>query len=76
MLRNFTEKRRREPSFVIPFLFFCLELILMWLVLGLFNWDLDFTHWHALTYPVVLIWSLFSLAKLLIVLKRQKIHHD
>ena len=76
MRRNFTEKRRREPSLAIPILFFCLELILMWLVLGLFNWNLDVSNWHNYTYPVALLWALFSVAKLLIVLKRQKKHYD
>jgi len=76
MLRRFTEKRRKSPSYFIPVLFFCLELVLMWLVLGLFNWDLDVGQWHTFTYPVAIIWIIFSSAKLTFVLKRQKMHYD
>lgn len=76
MLRRFIEKRRKNPSYAIPVLFFCLELILMWLVLGIFNWTLDITQWHTYTYPVSLIWIIFSTAKLFFVLKRQKQYHD
>jgi hypothetical protein len=76
MLRNFIEKRRKRPSYFIPILFFCLELILMWLVLGIFNWNLDIAQWHTFTYPVSVIWIIFSSAKLVFVLKRQKRHYD
>jgi len=76
MLRTFIEKRRKKPSYIIPFLFFCLELVLMWLVVGIFNWDLDIRQWHNLSFLVAIIWIIFSSVKLAIVLKRQKMHHD
>lgn len=76
MLRNFIEKRRKRPSYIIPILFFCLELILMWLVLGIFNWNLDISQWHPYTYPVSVFWIIFSSAKLFFVFKRQKQYYD
>ncbi len=76
MLRRFIEKRRKNPSYVIPILFFCLELILMWLVLGIFNWTLDIAQWQTLTYIIALMWIVFSGAKLVFVFKRQKQHYD
>ncbi len=76
MIRRFIEKRRKNPSYAIPILFFSLELILMWLVLGIFNWTLDIQQWHTYTYPISVIWIIFSGAKLVFVLKRQKQHHD
>ncbi len=76
MLRTFIEKRRKRPSYVIPLLFFLLEMVLMWLLIGIFNWNLDITQWHTISFVVVAIWIIFSSIKLTIVLKRQKIHHD
>lgn len=70
------EKRRKRPSYLIPILFFILELILMWLTLSLFNWDTDIKKWHVYTFPVALIWIIFSSIKLNIVLKRQHLHHE
>lgn len=76
MLRTFIEKRRKRPSYVIPFLFFFLEMVLMWLLIGIFNWSLDITQWHTVSFAVAAVWIIFSSVKLAIVLKRQKMHHD
>ncbi len=71
MQRNFIEKRRRRPSFVIPVIFFLLEMVLMYLVMSLINWDLDYSQWHIYTYPFVAVWFIYSALKLYFVLKRQ-----
>ncbi len=76
MLRTFIEKRRKRPSYVIPIVFFCLELVLIWLVISLFNWSIDITKWHIASYFVTAVWLIFISIKLSIVLKRQKIHYD
>ncbi len=76
MQRHFMEKRRRRPSYIVPILFFLLEMILMWLVLSLFNWGINIFEWNLYSYPVMLLWFLFSGVKLGIVLKRQKLPYD
>jgi hypothetical protein len=76
MQRNFMEKRRKRPSFLIPVVFFSLELILMYLVMSLINWDLNAYQWHIYTYPFVVIWLIYSSLKLYFVLKRQNIRLD
>jgi len=76
MQRNFMEKRRRRPSFMIPFIFFSLEMILMYLVMSLINWDLNLYQWHIYTYPVVAVWFIYSSFKFYFVLKRQNIPRD
>lgn len=70
------EKRRRRPSFSVPILFLSLEIILMYLVMSLFNWDMDFFKWHIYTYPFVVIWLIYSSLKLYFVLKRQNSIRD
>ena len=70
------EKRRRRPSFVIPVTFFLLEIILMYLVISLINWNFDFDKWHMYTYPFVVVWLIYSSLKLYFVLKRQNIPRD
>lgn len=76
MQRNFIEKRRKRPSLIIPLVFFLLEMILMYLVMALINWDLSLYQWNNYTYPFVVIWFIYSSLKLYFVLKRQKIHFD
>jgi len=76
MQRNFMEKRRRRPSLMIPSIFFSLEIVLMYLVMSLINWDLNLYHWHIYTYPFVAVWSIYSSFKLYFVLKRQNIPRD
>ena len=76
MQRNFMEKRRQRPSYLIPILFFLLETIMMWLTLSLFNLSFHIREWNIYSYPVALLWIIFSGVKLNIVLKRQKMHYD
>jgi hypothetical protein len=76
MQRNFVEKRRKRPSYAMPFLYFFLEMVLMYLTLALLNWNLILTQWSPYSFLVVVLWLLFSSAKLRIVLKRQKTHYD
>lgn len=76
MQRNFMEKRRKRPSYLVPILFSVMEIVMMWLLLSLFNWDLNPVEWNVYAYGVMAIWSIFSSVKLSIVLKRQKAGYD
>ena len=76
MQRNFMEKRRKRPSYIIPIAYFHLEMILMWLTLSLFNWDIYIQNWNIYTYPIAVIWIIFSGVKLNIVLKRQFLYNE
>jgi len=76
MQRNFMEKRRRHPSLFVPFAFFLMELVMMWLLLSLFNWDTNPLEWNVYAYGVYALWVIFSSIKLKIVLKRQKVAND
>jgi len=76
MQRNFMEKRRRRPSYLMPLLFFVLEMVLMWLSVSLLNWDTNMKEWSVYTYPIPIIWIIFSITKFFSVLRRQKVHHE
>jgi len=76
MQRNFMEKRRRRPSYLMPLLFFVLEMVLMWLSVSLLNWDTNMKEWNVYTYPIPVIWIIFSITKFFSVLRRQKVHHE
>jgi len=76
MQRNFMEKRRKRPSYLVPIVFSVLEIIVMWLLLSLFNWAINPTKWNVYAYVVMGIWVIFSSIKLSIVLKRQKVVND
>jgi len=70
------EKRRKEPSYLVPVLFSLMELLMMWLLLSLFNWDMNPLNWNIYAYGVAVLWLVFSGVKLSIVLKRQKVVYD
>jgi len=72
MQRNFIEKRRRRPSYIVPLIFFGLELLLMFLLISLFNWEINPLQWNVYSYPIFLIWIIYISAKLYLVLRRQK----
>jgi len=76
MQRNFMEKRRRRPSHLVPFAFFLMEALMMWLLLSLFNWDTNPLEWSVYAYGVYALWFIFISIKLSIVLKRQKAAND
>ncbi|MBE0498197.1 MAG: hypothetical protein IBX43_03015 [Campylobacterales bacterium] len=72
MQRNFTERRQRRSSYAVPLLYFLLELVMMWLVISLLNWDLDIRQWGVYAYAGLALWLSYSSLKLTIVIKRQK----
>jgi len=76
MQRSFMEKRRKEPSYLVPIAFSAMELLMMWLLLSLFNWDINPLNWNVYAYGVTLVWIIFSGVKLSIVLNRQKVIND
>ena len=76
MQRNFMEKRRKRPSFTVPVIFSLMEVVMMWLLLSLFNWEINPLEWNVYAYGVAVVWIIFSSVKLSIVLKRQKAGHD
>jgi len=76
MQRNFMEKRRKRPSYFIPIVYFLMEVLMMWLLIGLFNWSLYPDQWNIYSLIILMFWIIFSSVKLRIVLKRQKAVHD
>lgn len=76
MQRNFMEKRRKRPSYIVPVVFSLMEIMMMWLLLSLFNWAVNPLEWNVYAYGVAVAWMIFSSVKLGIVLKRQKVVHD
>ncbi len=69
------EKRKQRKSAIVPIVFFLLELIMIWLTLSLFNWDLYLQNWNIYSYPVALLWLAIIGFKLKIVVKRQKAYN-
>ena len=70
------EKRRKRPSYFIPIVYFLMEVLMMWLLIGLFNWSLYPDQWNIYSLIILMFWIIFSSVKLRIVLKRQKAVHD
>jgi hypothetical protein len=68
------DQRRKKPSYAIPFFFEVLELVMIWIVLGIAEASLDITQWHTVTYVLGLTWLIYTLYKLNKVLIRQTQH--
>jgi len=76
MQRNFLEKRRKNPSYIIPFFYLFLELLLMYLFLAFVNWHMDIYEWSFYAYIAFAAWSIYAVLKLYFVLQRQKEHYE
>ena len=65
------EKRRREPSYTIPFFYEGLELTLIWIVFSLIEGTSNIYAWSILSYLGASTWFMFTFYKLRKVLDRQ-----
>jgi len=68
------EKRRKTPSYTIPFIYEILELMLIWIVVGILEGSLDVLTWGPPSYFLSFIWMGYTVSKLMKVLKRQHEH--
>ena len=68
------EKRRKEPSYAIPFFYEILEILLIWVVFSLIEGSLNIFVWSLFSYLVAGVWFLYTIYKLRRVLMRQTIY--
>jgi len=68
------EKRRKEPSYTIPFLYEMLEIMLIWVVFSLLEGSMNISTWTIFSYVGSGLWFLYTIYKLRKVLIRQTIH--
>ena len=68
------ERRRKEPSYAMPFFFEILEITLIWIVFGIFEGTLDVMEWNIFSYGLSSVWFIFTIYKLNNVLDRQTQH--
>jgi hypothetical protein len=62
---------RRQKSYVKPFIYYCLQILLLIPVLGIFAMNLNPLHWSNFHYVLSLVWILYATKKLFTVLARQ-----
>lgn len=63
---------RRQVSYVKPFVYYFLQIILLLPVFGMVEMDLNPLRWSLFSYIVSAVWILYATNKLLHVLARQK----
>ena len=63
--------RRRKRVF-IPFIYFLLEVVAIWLVLSLFQVSFNVKSWSIFSMAIFAGVTLYSLSKMLTVYKRQR----
>jgi len=69
-----SERRRKDPSYTTPFVFEGLEIVLIWIVIGIFESTLNIMHWSFVSYLVASVWFVYTFKKLKKVLDRQTMH--
>lgn len=62
---------RRQKSYIKPFIYYFLQILLLIPVLGLFAMNLNPLQWSNTFYLLSLVWILYATKKLFIVLARQ-----
>ena len=73
-MQSIDERRRKKPSYILPFLFEILELALIWVVFGIYEGTFNIMEWGMLSYSLSAAWFIFSIYKLNRVLDRQTRH--
>lgn len=68
------ERRRKKPSYLLPFMYEILEITLMLIVFGIFEGTFNIFEWSVMSYSLSSAWFIFSMYKLNKVLSRQT-HH-
>lgn len=76
MIVMHNNKRRREPSYTIPFIFEILEMIMIWIVFSIMEGTMNVMQWSTVTYILSFTWLLYTLYKLTKVLDRQTLHRS
>lgn len=62
---------RRQKSYVKPFIYYFLQILLLIPVLGIFAMNLNPLQWSTFHYVLSLVWILYATKKLFMVLARQ-----
>jgi len=65
------ERRRKNPSYTMPFIFEALEVVLIWIVFGIVEGTFDMTRWNWISYALSFMWLAYTSYKLIKVLNRQ-----
>ena len=65
------KRRNKKSSITTPFLFEVLELILIWIVFGIFEGTLNVFAWGLISYGFSAVWVIYTIMKLKRVIKRQ-----
>jgi len=73
-MHHFIERRRGRPSYLIPILYFVFELVFGWLVIALMEWSYILSDWSMFGVMGIMAWVIFTVYKLIRVLKRQDTH--
>lgn len=63
---------RRQASYVKPFVYFALQIVLLLPVFGIVEMDLNPLRWSVFSYFFAAIWVMYATYKLFRVLGRQK----
>lgn len=69
------DRRRKTPSYVVPFLYELLEMVMIWIVFSLFEGTVDISTWSLMSYGLAGSWFMYTFYKLMRVLNRQ-VHHN
>jgi hypothetical protein len=63
---------RRRVSYVKPFIYYFLQIILLVPIFGILEMDLNPLRWSLFSYAISAVWMFYITAKLFRILERQK----
>ena len=63
---------RRRVSYIKPFIYYFLQIILLVPIFGILEMDLNPLEWSSFSYAVSAVWMFYITAKLFRILERQK----
>lgn len=70
------DRERRRRRLLTPAFYFIAEMVLIWLVLSLIQLNFNILMWDGWSYVVGVVFTLYSVLKLLHIYHRQKRYKD
>lgn len=71
-IKEFKKRERRRKRFIYPFAYFLVQILFLWLLVGLSEFTLYIDKWSSLGKIIFALITLYFLSKMLKIYARQK----
>ena len=67
------DRRRKNPSILIPMLYFSMEVFMIFLLFTFFEDTANIIAWSIIGICLFVVWNIYNIKKLVTILMRQRV---